>query len=162
MIASWRRALAWFAPLLVVGAAILFAPVPMPAPQERDITIDASQFQFTPGRVEVNYGDHVHLTLTASDVTHGFYLDGYGIQQRLTPGVSQQVDFVASQDGTFRFRCAVSCGPLHPFMIGELVVGPNLPFWRALALTLAALTAMLLYLWTKKGTSHVSSTQSPA
>ena len=136
--------------------AILFLPWSMPTPQERHITIDATQFQFTPAQLDVNYGDRVILTLTASDVVHGFYLDGYGIEQRITPGVSQHIEFVANQMGKFRYRCAVSCGPLHPFMIGELVVGPNLPFWRAVGVLLVALGAFLIFLWQKKGFSHDS------
>ena len=42
-------------------ATILFIPLPMPTPQERHITIDASQSQFIPGRLEANSGDHVIL-----------------------------------------------------------------------------------------------------
>lgn len=151
-----RRTLLWLLPLIGVLAAIFVLPLPLPAPQKRDITIDATQFQFNPGRIEVNVGDHVFLTLTASDVIHGFYLDGYGLQQRITPGVSQHIDFIANQAGTFRFRCAVNCGPLHPFMIGELGVGPNLPFWRAGAVLLVSLTGLFVYLWQKKGPHHAT------
>jgi heme/copper-type cytochrome/quinol oxidase subunit 2 len=115
------------------------------------MALDATQFQFMPGRVEVNQGDQVVITLTASDVVHGFYLDGYGIERRVEPGVPQQITFVADQAGKFRYRCAVSCGPLHPFMIGELVVTPNAPFWRAAGLILVAVTGMLAYLWQSKG-----------
>jgi heme/copper-type cytochrome/quinol oxidase subunit 2 len=89
----------------------------------------------------------VVMTLAALDVVHGFYLDGYDVEQRVVPGVTQQISFVAEQPGKFRYRCSVSCGPLHPFMIGELVVNHNFPFWRAIGLLLVGLVGMFTYLW---------------
>jgi heme/copper-type cytochrome/quinol oxidase subunit 2 len=132
--------------LLALGLVLIPAPASL-APAVRHITIDATQYQFTPGRVRVNRGDRVVITLTASDVVHGFYLDGYGLKTRVEPGIAQQIEFVADRPGKFHYRCSVSCGPLHPFMIGELVVGPNLAFWRAGGLTLTVLAGMLAYLW---------------
>jgi hypothetical protein len=38
----------------------------------------------------------------------------------------------------------VTCGALHPFMIGKLQVGPNTWLWRAIALTVLAALAMLV------------------
>jgi cytochrome c oxidase subunit 2 len=110
------------------------------------VTLTAEQFAFDAPVLQVNRGDRVILTLQASDVVHGFYLDGYNIETRVEPGLSQQVEFVADRVGKFRYRCSVSCGTLHPFMIGELVVGPNLVFARAVGLTLVAVTATLFYL----------------
>jgi heme/copper-type cytochrome/quinol oxidase subunit 2 len=116
--------------------------------------LDATQYEYAPGRVRVNEGDQVVLTLTASDVVHGFYLDGYGLEPRVEPGVSEQITFVADKAGKFRYRCSVSCGPLHPFMSGELVVASNTPFWRAIGLVLVAAGGMLVVLWrTGKNTS---------
>jgi len=107
----------------------------------------AGQFAFDPPVLHVNQGDRVILTLQASDVVHGFYLDSYGVEARVEPGISQQVEFVADRAGKFRYRCSVSCGTLHPFMIGELVVGPNLTFTRAVGLMVVTLAATLFYLW---------------
>jgi heme/copper-type cytochrome/quinol oxidase subunit 2 len=136
--------------LLLVGLLallILIVPVPtLAAPTTRHLSLDANQFQFTPGRVHINQGDRVVITLTASDVVHGFYLDGYGLQTRVEPGVSQRIEFVADRPGKFRYRCSVTCGPIHPFMIGELVVGPNIPFWKTVAVMLVAAAGMLFYL----------------
>jgi heme/copper-type cytochrome/quinol oxidase subunit 2 len=112
--------------------------------------LSAEQYQFTPGRLHVNQGDRVIITLTASDVVHGFYLDSYGLKTRIEPGVSQQVEFVAERPGKFRYRCSVPCGPIHPFMIGELVVGPNIPFWRIAGVILVATAGMLAHLWYTK------------
>lgn len=139
------RLLLPFAALALIVLTIPFPPAASPTTQE--INIDATQFAFTPGRVEVNRGDRVVITLTASDVAHGFHLDGYGIERRVAPGVAQQIEFVADQPGKFRYRCSVSCGSLHPFMIGELVVDPNTPFWRAVALVVIAVVGTLAYLW---------------
>jgi heme/copper-type cytochrome/quinol oxidase subunit 2 len=140
---------------LAVGAALLLTiPAPVSAnPQLRRFTIDAKQFEYLPGRFEVNIGDRVALTLTASDVVHGFFLDGYEIEHRIEPGQSVTVEFVADQAGKFRYRCSVSCGPLHPFMIGELVVGPNVPFWQASGFVLIALIGALVFLWSSREVS---------
>jgi heme/copper-type cytochrome/quinol oxidase subunit 2 len=135
-------------PIAALMIAVWLLPLPGTAhATTREIRLDASQYAYTPGRVRVNQGDRVILTLTASDVVHGFYLDGYGLERRVEPGVAQQIVFTADQAGKFRYRCAVNCGPLHPFMIGELVVASNTPYWRAIAMVLLAASGMLFYLW---------------
>ena len=99
-------------PFVLLAALALGLPVPAPAaPQTHYLTLDMAQYGFSPGRVRVNAGDTVVLTLQADDVVHGFYLDGYGIQQRVEPGIPRQVTFTADRRGKFRYRCSVSCGP---------------------------------------------------
>ena len=82
----------------------------------------------------MNQGDSVTISLSASDVVYGFYLDSHGLQQSVQPG-SRQITFTADQPGKYRYRCSVSCGALHPFMIGELVVNADTPLWRAVAVS---------------------------
>lgn len=139
----------------ILAIGVMTFPIPrMTDPQTRTITIDARQFEFAPHRIHINQGDRVIINFTASDVVHGFYLDGYGIQERVEPGVTKQIEFVAERTGKFRYRCSVSCGSLHPFMIGELVVGPNEPFWRAIALVIVGLITLLTYQFLTKGIAH--------
>jgi heme/copper-type cytochrome/quinol oxidase subunit 2 len=135
-------------PVLALMLAVWLVPMPGSAhATTHEITLDASQYAYTPSRARVNQGDRVIITLTASDVVHGFYLDGYGLERRVEPGVAQQIVFTADKAGKFRYRCAVNCGPLHPFMIGELVVASNTPYWRAIAMVLVAASGMLVHLW---------------
>ncbi len=135
-------------PLAVLALAVAILPVPTRGePSTRTVTIDARQFEFAPARLEVNQGDRVIITLRADDVVHGFYLDGYGLETRVEPGNSQRIEFVADRAGKFRYRCSVTCGPMHPFMVGELVVGPNALFWRAVVLTLVAAAGALALFW---------------
>jgi heme/copper-type cytochrome/quinol oxidase subunit 2 len=134
--------------LVVVGAGILGLPWPFsPPPTSRHLRLDSRQFEFEPGMLRVNKGDTVVITLTAADVVHGLYLDGYGLETRVEPGLSQTIRFVADKSGKFRYRCSVSCGTLHPFMTGELIVGPNTTFGRAVALTLLVVAGTMVYLW---------------
>ncbi len=135
-------------PVAVLALAVLVLPAPASAaPTTRTITLDARQFEFAPSRIEVNQGDRVIITLRADDVVHGFYLDGYGLETRVQPGLSQRIEFTADRAGKFRYRCSVTCGPMHPFMVGELVVGPNTSFWRAAALAMIVAAGSLALLW---------------
>jgi heme/copper-type cytochrome/quinol oxidase subunit 2/ferredoxin len=137
--------------LLFVGLAglVLFAPLPLRAgqPAEHHLTLEARSFAFEPGVIQVNEGDRVILELESMDVTHGVYIDGYQLEAVSEPGRKARLDFVADQVGKFKYRCSIACGTLHPFMIGELVVRPNFPYWRAIALVLLAAVGSVLYLW---------------
>jgi cytochrome c oxidase subunit 2 len=135
-------------PFILLAGAVWWMPLDGLAapPSTRQVTIRASQFAFDPPVLRVNRGDRVVVTLQSSDVVHGLYLDGYGINVRVEPGLSKHIEFVADKTGKFRYRCPVSCGSLHPFMVGELVVAPNDMFARALGLTALAVLATLVFL----------------
>jgi heme/copper-type cytochrome/quinol oxidase subunit 2 len=128
----------WFAILTFLLSALLVMFVPSPhsasMPADRLIKIEAAQFVFSPGNIQVNPGDRVTLEVTATDVVHGLYLDGYGLSIIANPGQTARMQFVADRVGSFRFRCSVACGDMHPFMIGKLQVGPNWMLWRGFAL----------------------------
>jgi cytochrome c oxidase subunit 2 len=115
---------------------VAFAPLPMAQvePAERTVQVTASSFEFSPAEISVNPGDLITIELTSRDVVHGLYLDGYGLQVSVDPGQTETLTFTADRSGTFRFRCSVTCGDLHPFMIGKLHVGPNTLFWRGVGL----------------------------
>lgn len=131
--------------LAIAVLAILLVPLPaLGEPQTHHVSIDASQFEYSPPRLNVRRGDTVHVTLTASDTVHGFYLDGFGIDERVEPGLSREFTFSANRAGKFKYRCSVACGPLHPFMIGELVIEPNEPLLRAIGLVILAAGATLI------------------
>jgi cytochrome c oxidase subunit 2 len=132
---------------LVLLALLAPLPVKAAAPQARTIHITASQWNFDPGTIHVNRGDTVTIELESVDVVHGLFVDGYEVRTMAEPGRPGTVTFVADRDGTFHFRCAIPCGNLHPFMIGKLVVGPNLTWLRAVAASLAATLGALVVFW---------------
>lgn len=131
---------------LVIGLSALlmvFAPLPIAsaAPTARHFRIEASSFQYTPETINVNPGDHVTIDLVATDVVHGLYLDGYDLNVTADPGQTASLSFIADRSGAFRFRCSVTCGALHPFMIGKFNVGNNELLWRGLGLAALAVVA---------------------
>jgi heme/copper-type cytochrome/quinol oxidase subunit 2 len=85
--------------------------------------------------------DRVTIQLVSTDVVHGIYIDGYGLEITADPGQTESLTFLADRPGTFRYRCSVTCGALHPFMIGKIQVGPNLFLWRGIGLAFLALIA---------------------
>lgn len=96
-----------------------------PAPQEHTITLKARKFAYTPNIIEVNRGDRVHIRMVSEDVHHGFYLDGYELEMTAQPSLAGGVDFLADKPGKFAFRCSMTCGAFHPYMIGYLRVKPD-------------------------------------
>ena len=114
---------------------LLFAPSVFA--EEKSFELKAKKFSYTPNIIEVNKGDVVKIRLISEDVHHGFYLDGYGVETSAHPGQDGNVKFVADKTGRFSFRCSVTCGEFHPYMIGYLVVGPNSRFLIYMLLTIA-------------------------
>jgi hypothetical protein len=112
---------------------------------EQDITIYASQYGYEPPIIHINKGDMLHIKLVSRDVVHGFYVEGYDLDCEIYPQKTafkvrkpsksygwqdaEVVTIKADKAGKFRYRCSHTCGFLHPFMNGELIVRPNLPFW---------------------------------
>ena len=129
----------WFV-LALIALSIAFIPLPTGAgvPGSHEVRISASQYQFSPGVIRVNQGDQVTIELLSTDVVHGLYLDGYDLEVIADPGQTASLSFIAEKSGMFRFRCSVTCGPLHPFMIGKLKVGNNTSLWRGMALAVLA------------------------
>jgi heme/copper-type cytochrome/quinol oxidase subunit 2 len=138
----WRAGRKWAA-LALLGLAIAFLPLPASAlaPTERHFRVEARSFAYTPAVISVNPGDRVTIDLAAVDVVHGLSIDGYNLSVSADPGQTAHLTFVADRLGTFRLRCSVACGALHPFMLGKLTVGQNWLGWRAAGLLLLAAVA---------------------
>ncbi len=130
------------------------------------ISLEAKKYGYSPARIVVNKGDTVVLKPTSLDVTHGFLLDGYPVeailkQQGLTflkynwqdeNGNLQtdwdkvtEIEFTAEKSGKFSYRCTQTCGNLHPFMTGELIVRPNTPYHLFISLSIWMVFIMLLF-----------------
>lgn len=119
--------------IALIGIA---TPVAAEAPRERFFEIHAKRFEYTPGTLQVNQGDKVTLRLVSEDVSHGLYLDGYEIKTSAHPGEEGTLTFIADQSGRYTFRCTVTCGEFHPYMVGYLDVQPNARFWLYALLTI--------------------------
>lgn len=148
--------------LIVVGGLAGFVPSRLlpPRPQERTFTVTAHKYAYEPSVLRVNRGDRVHIRLLAKDVTHGFYVEGYDLDAKARPDDPdfwvrrpsqgkdyeqvQEISFVANRSGKFRYRCSMTCGYMHPFMQGELIVSPNSLFSTSIGLSLGLAAGLLL------------------
>lgn len=148
-----RKAIGLAVLVLLLGWHVAHASGP---PRERVVDIVARRYAYNPERFAVDLGDHVTVRLSSLDVTHGFSLDVYGVETHVRAGQPVSVDFVADRPGKFRYRCSFTCGSMHPFMIGEMVVRPNLPFNLATHGALLILLAFGAALWMGGAPSRAS------
>ncbi|NQV09236.1 cupredoxin domain-containing protein [Candidatus Woesearchaeota archaeon] len=88
----------------------------------KEFDIIARNWEFIPETITVNEGDMVELNIKSIDVTHGFLLPDFGVDEKLEPNRDVHISFVADKKGTFGFYCSVPCGAGHGGMRGELIV----------------------------------------
>ena len=84
--------------------------------------ITAESFSFTPEVIRVKSGTLVRLEITSIRGTHGFQLGAFGIDERLEENEMKPVEFYASKQGEYRFRCSHFCGLGHTGMTGKIIV----------------------------------------
>jgi heme/copper-type cytochrome/quinol oxidase subunit 2 len=142
--------------ILIAGAAlaITFAPYPLTRDTLNHNThvfrVEASQYAYSPSEISVNPGDTVTIELVSTDVVHGIYVDGYGVSVTADPGQTAALTFVADKPGSFRLRCNVTCGAMHPFMIGKLNVGANTWLYRSIGLAFIGVLSSFVLVKTMK------------
>jgi cytochrome c oxidase subunit 2 len=105
------------------------------------IEISAKKYEFSPDEIRVKKGERVELKVHSVDETHGIKIDVYPEEDKAkkTPGLSfenremngkveknvdQVLGFVATEPGTYDFKCAKLCGMGHGRMQGKLIVEP--------------------------------------
>jgi len=93
-----------------------------PETKNKEFTMIAKQWEFSPDTIRVNEGDSVVLNVKSIDVSHGLAIPLYGIDEFLSPGQTVKIEFVANKKGTFPFACSVSCGVGHGGMVGKIIV----------------------------------------
>lgn len=127
--------------LVAVGLIVAFAPFPVAraAPGEHIFRVEARQFAYFPSEIRVQPGDRVTIQLVSTDVVHGLYVDGYDLSVEADPGQPAMLTFIAHRPGSFRLRCNITCGAMHPFMIGRLRVGADPWLYRSMALAILSI-----------------------
>lgn len=150
--------------VFAIGIPFSFRWIPKD-PQTHEVVLKAQKYGYLPSKIVVNKGDTIVFKPTSLDVTHGFYLDGHDLEFIIKPqGITylkyawedddgkantdwdqvREVEFLAEKTGKFVFRCTQTCGNLHPFMSGELVVRPNTPYHLAISLSVWIFTSLFL------------------
>jgi len=88
----------------------------------KEFSMIAKKWQFDPSTINVKQGDKVRLKIKSIDVTHGFSLPDFNVNENLEPEKEVVVEFIADKKGEFSFFCSVFCGEGHSGMKGKLVV----------------------------------------
>lgn len=90
-----------------------------------EVSMTAGRYFFEPGTAQplaIPLGTTVVLRLTSTDVTHGFSILEYGVNEEVPPGQVVEVRFRADRAGDFTIFCTVFCGSGHPQHKGTLRV----------------------------------------
>jgi len=128
-----------FLGLLLAGAACLVvfslrgrAPAAAPrqgrgssqdeSPNRREFTLTASNYRYSPGRIEVAQGDLVKLTVKSEDVAYSLTIDAYRVSRRVPAGGTTTIEFLADRPGTFPYYSNLTSDKRHAETKGDLVV----------------------------------------
>ena len=166
----------WIGAIVAVAAGMVlpaFTQPPAAAPQRRDFNIVAHKYAYDPSVIHVNQGDEVHVKFSSRDVTHGLFVEGYDLDALSEAGktgllfrhpsvtgnftAADEIVFKADRRGKFRYRCSMTCGYMHPFMMGVLIVEPNSLFGEASGLMGGLLLGGFILAWPKRRQASPSS-----
>jgi heme/copper-type cytochrome/quinol oxidase subunit 2 len=120
--------------LLGAGSFLLVGPASAPlraadspagqeqAPNRREFDLTATDYRFSPDRVEVKQDELVKLTIRSTDVAYSLTIDEYRVSKRVPAGGAVTFEFRADRVGTFPFYSNLTSDSRHKGMKGEFVV----------------------------------------
>jgi heme/copper-type cytochrome/quinol oxidase subunit 2 len=125
--------------LLLVGAGVCLVAGPVvsralaseapagqeQAPSRREFDVMATNYRFTPDRVEVKQDELVKLTVHSTDVAYSLTIDAYRLSKRVPAGGEVTFEFLADRAGEFPFYSNLTSDSRHKTMKGQLVVRPR-------------------------------------
>ena len=117
--------------MLMAGAGLMVVPAVArllaqeQPPTRREFAVRASEFRFSPDRIEVSQDEIVKLTVSSADGAYSFTIDEYRVSKRVPAGGSVSFEFRADRPGSFPFYSNMTSDPRHQKMRGELIVRPR-------------------------------------
>ncbi len=90
--------------------------------QARVVTINVTDWEFSPSMIAVKKGEKVQLKLVGGTGIHSFAVPGLGMNVRVEPGQTVVVDLPTDAVGTFDASCRIPCGPGHKEMKATIVI----------------------------------------
>jgi heme/copper-type cytochrome/quinol oxidase subunit 2 len=123
---STRRVAALLLPvaILLCSRAAVGAGAAKPL-QAHECSVTATDFAFSPSRIEVHQNEIVRISFRAVDIPHTFTIDEYRISKRAAIGQTIVFEFRADRTGTFTIYCNLTADARCKRMKGELVVKPS-------------------------------------
>lgn len=75
----------------------------------KEVTVDGSEFSFSPSTLTVSEGDVVKVTFNnVGNTNHNFGINEFRVRSRtISAGSSDEVIFTADKSGTFSFDCSI-------------------------------------------------------
>ncbi len=113
--------------IIGTGACVLAGPAVVrlfaqEAPNRREFTVVARNYQFSPARLEVMQDDLVKLTVRSEDVAYSLTIDEYRVAKRVPAGGATTFEFRTDRVGTFPFYSNLTSDARHSQARGQLVV----------------------------------------
>jgi len=86
------------------------------------VEITAKRFAFSPDKITLKKGQTVKLRIHSEDVTHGFFLRPFKLDEEIPAGQTVEVTVTPQTAGTFMPICDHFCGANHGNMNMTVVV----------------------------------------
>lgn len=89
-----------------------------------EVVVIGRAWSFTPQEIHVPAGAEITFTATATDVLHGFNIEGTRLNMMLIPGQISRNRYTFAEPGEHLLICHEYCGLGHHFMYGRVIVHP--------------------------------------